>query len=54
MYLETIPLLKEINIVSVALRILLALILGGLLGIECEQKHRPAGFRTYNYTKENL
>lgn len=47
MYLETIPLLKEINIVSVALRILLALILGGLLGIEREQKHRPAGFRTY-------
>jgi len=47
MYLETLPLLKELNIVSVSLRILLALILGGLLGIEREQKHRPAGFRTY-------
>lgn len=47
MYLETIPLLNELNIVSITLRILLALILGGLLGIEREQKHRPAGFRTY-------
>lgn len=47
MYLETIPILKELNIVSVTLRILLALILGGLLGIEREQKQRPAGFRTY-------
>ncbi len=47
MYLETLPLLKELNIVSITLRILLALILGGLLGIEREQKHRPAGFRTY-------
>lgn len=47
MYLETFPLLKELNIVSIALRIFLALILGGLLGIEREQKHRPAGFRTY-------
>lgn len=47
MYLETIPLLNELNIVSITLRILLALILGGLLGIEREQKQRPAGFRTY-------
>lgn len=47
MYLETIPLLSELNIVSITLRIFLALILGGLLGIEREQKQRPAGFRTY-------
>lgn len=47
MYLENVALLKELNIVSIALRIFLALLLGGLLGLEREQKRRPAGFRTY-------
>lgn len=47
MYLENIPLLNSLNIYSITIRILLALLLGGLLGIEREQKQRPAGFRTY-------
>lgn len=47
MFLENIPILRELNIVSICLRILLALLLGGLLGLEREQKQRPAGFRTY-------
>lgn len=47
MILENIPLLHELNTVSIALRILLALLLGGFLGIEREQKQHPAGFRTY-------
>jgi putative Mg2+ transporter-C (MgtC) family protein len=47
MYLESIPLLSELNIYSITVKILLALLLGGLLGIEREQKRHPAGFRTY-------
>ena len=39
--------LYEINTISVALRISMAMILGGVLGIERGRKHRPAGFRTY-------
>lgn len=46
-YLENMTLLSELNIYSITLRILLALLLGGLLGIEREQKQHPAGFRTY-------
>lgn len=40
-------LLTEVNIVSTAIRLLLALICGGILGIERGRKKRPAGFRTY-------
>lgn len=47
MWLEKIELLKELNIVSVSVKLVLALLLGGLLGLEREQKHRPAGLRTY-------
>lgn len=47
MLLENIDILKEFNTVSVVVRLLLALVIGALLGIEREQKQRPAGFRTY-------
>jgi putative Mg2+ transporter-C (MgtC) family protein len=47
MYLEHIPILSTLNIFSITIRILLALVLGGLLGIDRQQKQRPAGFRTY-------
>lgn len=47
MYLENVALLSELNIFSITLRIVLALLLGGILGIEREQKQHPAGFRTY-------
>jgi len=39
--------LKEVNIVSMTVKVLLAMILGGSLGLERGIKNRPAGFRTY-------
>lgn len=39
--------LREFNTVSVALRLVLAMLSGGMIGLERERKHRPAGFRTY-------
>ena len=39
--------LYEFNNFSVLLRFVLATICGGLIGIEREHKHRPAGFRTH-------
>lgn len=39
--------LRELNIVSICLRIILSLIIGGILGMERGRKNRPAGFRTY-------
>lgn len=39
--------LSELNTVSVALRLLLASILGGIIGIERSLKRRPAGIRTF-------
>ena len=45
---EFIPeVLKELNTVSVTVRLLLSLICGGILGVERGRKKRPAGFRTY-------
>lgn len=39
--------LRDINLFSVFLRMLLALICGGAIGLEREFKRRPAGFRTH-------
>lgn len=39
--------LKELNMVSVTVRLVLSLICGGILGVERGRKKRPAGFRTY-------
>ena len=39
--------LRQLNMVSMALRIILAMLMGGLVGFERERKRRPAGFRTY-------
>ena len=39
--------LRQLNIVSMMLRIVLAVVMGGLLGLERERKSSPAGFRTY-------
>ena len=47
MILENIDFLNEFNGVSVFVRLILALILGALLGIERERKQRPAGLRMY-------
>ena len=39
--------LREVTYLAVALRIAVAVILGGILGLERGLKHRPAGLRTY-------
>lgn len=39
--------LREMNVFSVALRLTLAMLSGGLIGLERGRKRRPAGFRTY-------
>lgn len=41
--------LRELNIVSMNLRIVLAMLAGGLIGLEREKKRRAAGFRTYMF-----
>ena len=39
--------LREINTATILFRMVLAMILGGLIGIERSMKNRPAGFRTH-------
>ena len=39
--------LRDLGIASVTLRLLLAMLLGGAIGLERGRKNRPAGFRTY-------
>ena len=39
--------LREMNLASVLLRLLLAMLFGGLIGLERGRKGRAAGFRTY-------
>lgn len=39
--------LRELNIVSVVLRVLVAILAGGVIGLERGMKNRAAGFRTY-------
>ena len=41
------PLLIELSFVTVLLRLLLAVLCGGAVGLERERKGRPAGFRTH-------
>lgn len=45
-YLSSID-LRALNEVSITVRFILAVICGGLIGIERESKRRPAGFRTH-------
>lgn len=39
--------MREITCLSILLRILAALLMGGIIGLEREMKNRPAGLRTY-------
>ena len=39
--------LRELNLISMIVRVFLAVFMGGILGLERERKNRPAGFRTY-------
>lgn len=36
-----------VSLITIVFRLFLAVVLGGLIGIEREEKHRPAGFRTH-------
>lgn len=45
-YLSSID-LRALNEISITLRFILAVVCGGLIGIERESKRRPAGFRTH-------
>ena len=44
---ELLSYLEEFNFASVVLRLFLAMVCGGLLGLERKRKHRPADARTY-------
>ena len=39
--------LRDTSMASITLRMLLAVVCGGIIGIEREFKRRPAGFRTH-------
>lgn len=39
--------LRQFTLLSISIRLLLAMLLGGLIGLERESKRRPAGFRTH-------
>ncbi len=39
--------LRELSLLSISVRLLLAVLCGGLIGLEREYKRRPAGFRTH-------
>lgn len=39
--------LEDVNIVSILIRMILAIICGGVIGLEREDKNRPAGLRTH-------
>lgn len=45
--MELLSYLREFNIFSVFLRLTMAVLCGGLIGVNREHKRRPAGFRTY-------
>lgn len=42
-----VSMLKQFNLISAIVRIFLAMLLGGLIGLEREKSRRPAGFRTH-------
>ena len=39
--------IRELNLLSILLRLLLSMLFGGIVGLDRERKRRPAGFRTY-------
>lgn len=45
--MEELELLRELNSMSMLLRVSLALVIGGIIGLERGIKNQPAGFRTY-------
>lgn len=47
MIAERFPLLMELNLASVVVRLLMAMLCGGIIGIDRGRKHYPAGWRTH-------
>ena len=45
--MDIMSMLHSVNLFSVIIRIILAILIGGALGLERGQKKHPAGFRTY-------
>ena len=45
--MEGLAYLREMNVASVLLRLTVAMLFGGFIGLLRERKRRPAGFRTY-------
>ena len=45
--IEVLEPLRELSTVSVLLRLVLAMLFGGMIGLERGKKGRAAGFRTY-------
>ena len=45
--IEALDHLRELNMASVMLRLMLAMLFGGVIGLERAKKGRAAGFRTY-------
>lgn len=45
--IKSLDFLRDMTLLSVTVRVLLAVICGGLVGLEREYKRRPAGFRTH-------
>ena len=45
--LSQLDFLRELTALSMFVRLLLAMFFGGLIGLDRQQKHRPAGFRTH-------
>lgn len=45
--IEGLDFLREFNTPAILLRLMLAMLFGGLIGMERGRKRRPAGFRTY-------
>lgn len=44
---DSLNVLRELTVLGVSIRVLLALVCGGMIGIERAEKRRPAGFRTH-------
>ena len=45
--LSCLDFVRDVDLLSITVRMVLAVICGGLIGIEREYKRRPAGFRTH-------
>ena len=47
--MEILQILNEFNVISIIVRLFLAIILGGIIGLDREKRTRSAGFRTHSF-----